>query len=371
MKLFLRGPLGNTENTSLGFGVVMNAKKAAKAVLASVLFQTKLIPLLQHFRLKDKITILLYHRVVDGTSRLPDYSPDGMTVTKREFEQQMAYLKARYRLMSLADFVSYRLQGRRPPPGTCIVTFDDGWASVYQNAFPILIKYHIPATVFIAPAQIENRKWFWEERLRFLIAGILADPHKNAADREALTALLAEEGFKGDNNRLLPGELALLLDRLVVYFRTRPQAMRRGFIAALEAIGRAGTRAPVNPFMNWDQVREMAAHGVGFGSHSLTHRNLLTCDIATAHTEIHVSKRQIETQLQKAVTLFAFPYGKQNEEIRRLVQDAGYRAAALTVRGHNDVHADLFALKRINIHSQVAATVPFYACRILKLFDKY
>ncbi len=47
------------------------------------------------------------------------------------------------------------------------ISFDDGWSSIYENAFPILNKYDIPATVFVVTSYIGASKEFmdWNELL--------------------------------------------------------------------------------------------------------------------------------------------------------------------------------------------------------------
>ncbi|MBS4059497.1 MAG: polysaccharide deacetylase family protein [Bacteroidetes bacterium] len=47
------------------------------------------------------------------------------------------------------------------------ISFDDGWSSIYENAFPILNKYDLPATVFVVTSYIGSEKNFmdWNELL--------------------------------------------------------------------------------------------------------------------------------------------------------------------------------------------------------------
>jgi peptidoglycan/xylan/chitin deacetylase (PgdA/CDA1 family) len=88
------------------------------------------------------LPILTYHRVGQRVSR--------MVVTPEQFEAQLDYLKRNdYRVIRLADVPEF-LEGRRALPRRAVViTFDDGHISSYQYAYPLLVKYGIPATFFL------------------------------------------------------------------------------------------------------------------------------------------------------------------------------------------------------------------------------
>lgn len=97
------------------------------------------------------VPILLYHRFAPT-------SPNAFTVTLKEFEGQMSYLKEKgYQVIPLRSLVDYYLGKGSPPPARAVViTIDDGHASIYQYAFPLLKKYGFPATLFIYPCCIEH-----------------------------------------------------------------------------------------------------------------------------------------------------------------------------------------------------------------------
>ncbi len=89
------------------------------------------------------VPVLTYHKLSPSAA-------DRMTVRERDFEQQMRYLKEHgYRVISLDEFADF-LEFREPiPPKSVVITFDDGWRSTYDIAFPILKRYGFPATLFV------------------------------------------------------------------------------------------------------------------------------------------------------------------------------------------------------------------------------
>ena len=72
-----------------------------------------------------------------------------MTMHPGAFAEQCAWLARRKTVVSLQDALS-RLDGAgRLPRGTVALTFDDGFASVFDHALPELTAHRLPATVFL------------------------------------------------------------------------------------------------------------------------------------------------------------------------------------------------------------------------------
>ena len=89
------------------------------------------------------VPILTYHKFSDNVS-------DAVTVTRKAFEDQMRFLKTHgYRVISLDEFFDFVELKEPVPRKSVVITFDDGWRSTYDIAFPILKKYGYPATLFV------------------------------------------------------------------------------------------------------------------------------------------------------------------------------------------------------------------------------
>ena len=93
--------------------------------------------------------VIYYHRIDDEDHR--------SCVTPRAFTEQMAHLRSEgYAILHFADLRDY-LDARRPFPERAVaVTFDDGFADNYTNAFPILVRHSIPATIFLATGYVDG-----------------------------------------------------------------------------------------------------------------------------------------------------------------------------------------------------------------------
>ncbi len=94
----------------------------------------------------DKVPILLYHNILE------DGDVDGHPahVTLEEFIIQMQSLTdAGYTTISFQEYYSFVNDDKELPEKPIIITFDDGYLSNYEYAFPILQELGMKATIFI------------------------------------------------------------------------------------------------------------------------------------------------------------------------------------------------------------------------------
>lgn len=97
------------------------------------------------------IPILTYHNFDPTTT-------GSMMISTTKFEEQLKWLKDNgYTVIPMKDAVDY-LQGKIAalPTKPVVITVDDGRVTVYQYMLPIVLKYHIPVTLFIYPSCISR-----------------------------------------------------------------------------------------------------------------------------------------------------------------------------------------------------------------------
>jgi len=102
----------------------------------------------------DRIPILLYHRLIARrdveAGRVPDREPIYASYDDT-FAGQMRYLKERgWTTLSLDEFLAIRRGAAPRPARPVVLTFDDGYASNYTLAWPVLRREGLKATVFVA-----------------------------------------------------------------------------------------------------------------------------------------------------------------------------------------------------------------------------
>ncbi len=102
----------------------------------------------------EELTVLSYHEVAERTEALvPQYA-----VTPTSFVRQMDWLRNHgYRFVGVDDVLASRA-GRTPlPPKAVLVTFDDGYQSVYDHAWPVLKMFRIPAVINVVGGWLEAK----------------------------------------------------------------------------------------------------------------------------------------------------------------------------------------------------------------------
>lgn len=344
-----------------------HVRRTAKLLIVGGLHYSGLLGRIRHKQMQDKALILMYHRVFPHGSGVPDYSPNGITVTPDEFTMQMRFLRQNYDVVPLSRIVAAVRGEQTFAKNMCAVTFDDGWRDVYEHAFPILRRYEIPTTIYLTTGFIDEAAWFWEERSKYLLALLHehASSHKFAQEH-ALTAQSQLEIFG------LAEIMSLRPSRLPGYLLERGREMKRwderrraDLMAMLESAVRQLVPDAPRPFMNWDEVREMAQAGIEFENHTVTHSILSELSPSDAEREVRSASARIREVLDRAPSHLAYPYGKFNKDVHRQMQHCDVHSATTTRNGLVSRGSDPYSLNRVNMCSDVACWKPLFAARVL------
>lgn len=254
--------------------------------------------------------ILGYHRIAAGGS-----DPFSLSVAPERFAEQMEALRRHADPVRLEDLAGALEEGA-PPPGAVAVTFDDGYASVLEEAKPRLERWRIPATAFLVAGCLGRPLW-WDTLERTVLASPSFPP------RGSLEVGGSEVTWSLDDGR----GRARLLDRLYWRLRRLDDRSRRAALAALAE--RAGPPpAPLPRTLSPAELDELVRGGLmTIGSHTVTHPDLTDLDPATAWREILDGKASLERLLGRPVRAFSFPFGKVPSGARETLAGAGFAVA--------------------------------------------
>lgn len=107
-------------------------------------------------------------------------------------------------------------------------------------------------------------------------------------------------------------------------------------------------------YMDWDQLAAIADFGMEVESHTLNHADLPRLakkDWGAVLAEVVISKQLLDERLGRATRYFDYPLGYENEQIRQVVQAAGYEAAVKIGPGVHQSVETLYALRRIRVEA--------------------
>jgi peptidoglycan/xylan/chitin deacetylase (PgdA/CDA1 family)/CelD/BcsL family acetyltransferase involved in cellulose biosynthesis len=283
-------------------------------------------------RAEGAARIFYYHRVNN------DRDPFFPAISTDLFEAQMEHLARNYKVVGMAELCRHLEAGDSPEPVVGI-TFDDGYRDNFDHAFPILKRYHLPATIFLTTGNIDSGEPPWFERL----AEALKKTNVEFLDLEIDVPRrfrTRTEAERLESNTNIFQQLRVLSD-----------ADRRMWLG--EILRQLGTPPEESErrgkMLTWDQARLMTTHDIAFGGHTVTHPFLSKLTSEQAVWEVTECKRRIEDELQAPTHFFAYPNGREEDFAaanKDLLRDAGYRAAVTTVWGLNYRSTDRMELKR-------------------------
>src|SRR5713226_1399905 len=163
--------------------------------------------------------IFCYHLLVDKV-RYP-----GTEITPAAFEAQMKELRDRgITVIGLQDLLAWKRGEKSIPPRCAVITFDDGYKSQYEVAWPIMKKFGYTFTMFVYTEGVRGGSLAgggaitWEQLADMRDNGIDIEAHTATHQdlREGHTIMVAEPGGKRTKKKLTGPEYEQWLQNEVV-----------------------------------------------------------------------------------------------------------------------------------------------------------
>jgi peptidoglycan/xylan/chitin deacetylase (PgdA/CDA1 family) len=217
---------------------------------------------------------------------------EGLHVRASELDAHCRLIRETCDPIRLSDWLA---AGGALPPRPVLMTFDDGYRSVFTLAKPILERYEIPAVLFVTTRPVIERQRFWYDRMAAELGESAVEGAKSCSYDEWSRRL---------------GELP------------------------------PGTFADDDPNapLTVEQLRSLAQHPTfELGCHTSTHPILARAGAEVQRREIEESRQELESVTGVKARAFAYPNGRPRidytEESIRLVKEAGYDVAFSTRPG--------------------------------------
>jgi peptidoglycan/xylan/chitin deacetylase (PgdA/CDA1 family) len=285
------------------------------------------------------VIVLTYHRIVGDEPSLP-----GVSVAN--FDAQMRWLRDNCDPIGPEELIERSRAPRRARPAA-LVTFDDGYRSYYDLAYPVLKRYGVPAVNFLVTSLVDEPGVLWTDRVQWAALTTprtsVCVPWMNGGAYLTLPNRAARERFGLAARTLL---------------KTMPDAICKARVEELVAM-LGGSPPPERQMTSWDEVRR-TMDLTTYGGHTHSHCILSRLDRAAATREIRTCRDRIAAETGVSPTLFAFPNGSSADftaETQDVLRENGFQVSFSTIEGIAGAATDWMAVRRI---ASIDADVPTF-----------
>lgn len=314
-----------------------------RELLAGVLQHSGAGRVLARAPLWSGLLVLNYHRI--GEPGETCFDPGLFSASEAQFADQVRFLTRNFDVIGVSDLPRV-LAGERGR--FAMITFDDGYLDNYEAAFPILRAYGATAMFFLATGFLDEGGVAWWDEISWMVR--CSTRRELVVDRRIEAPLDLEPHAK-------PATIDVLLRK----YKSQPARRADAFlndVADACGTGRCPASAAAGLWMTWDHVREMYAHGMQFGGHTVSHPVLSRVSADEELFEVVECKLRIEAELGRPVTAFSYPVGQPDSydvRTKSCLNDAGYEYAFSYHGGFNRPPLeDPFDLARVAIESHTS-----------------
>jgi peptidoglycan/xylan/chitin deacetylase (PgdA/CDA1 family) len=290
-----------------------------KICLASSLDRLGLLFALRHLRSHKRGIILTFHRVLREADISTCYDPH-LVMSESIFEDLLRLMRHEFDVVGLEQLVQQpEGQNRRQ---RIAITFDDGWRDTYAVAFPLLLRYQMPATVFLCTSLLSGTHPFPmlpEERF--------ARIWRHCFLIDELVLLLEDLRKWGVSVPEHPTQQACSVQLKQLSFRAKLLLLMH-----LEDTYRPPS-PPARQLINWEEARIMANNNVTIGSHTAGHCTLSSEQDATIVDELSRSRAEILEGVGTVAQFLAYPNGAYNSHTILIAREIGFTHAFTTETG--------------------------------------
>ena len=309
---------------------------------SKLIAKTKMPQLFHRLAYQDKVTIIMYH----GTIKEPLTVEDWCFVDEDSFRKQIEYLKKHFEIIALSDAVERMRNGGIKRPSV-VITFDDGYQSNFDVAFPILRTERIPAAIFLTTGLINTKDTVWYCRLNLALSQTQRDSIEWNGSKFDLSTLdlkvKASAAIQESLKKLEHPKLMAAIRRIILESGDDPdRSIEMG-----------------SPFRmpSKKAIEEMAASGlIEFGAHTQYHSILSHLSNGERENEIKQSIHAVHELTGQPCKLFAYPNGRTEDYNSATIKDlktCGIQAAVTTISGPNDRMTPVMELRRYGIGSDL------------------
>ncbi len=323
----------------------------------SVLYRLKHYGHALRLRPQPSAVILMYHRVAELAS-----DPQLLAVSPRNFAAHLNVLR-RQHVIPLRRLTAH-LQSWRVVRPAIVITFDDGYTDNFTQAAPLLQASRLPATVFVATANLDTPQEFWWDELErlLLLPGKVPETLTLAVHNQpicwklgAATVYSKQDAEKYCAWNVLspdtPTPRHRLYRELHGLLYPLDAATREAVLDALrEWAGQSPDGRVTHRTATSAQIASVGKNPLlEIGAHTVNHSVLSHLPEAAQREEIGRCKAALESLTGQPVTSFSYPYGMPSDYSQHtldIVRQCGFSVACANFEGRVTTYADRLQLPR-------------------------
>ena len=297
--------------------------------------------------------ILLYHGIVRSVAPRDRWAV-GQAMPLESFERHLAWLRRRYRIVSLGEWLAAGVRPGGERGDTIALTFDDGLDVTFRCVYPLLAESRTPATFFVSTSHLEHGPLLWfnvinalcfEEVYRELRVGGSVLPLRTLAQRRTARHLLGRMAVESGDVRKFGHALALS--------HPLPEGVKREYEG-----------------MTHDQLAACGRDDlIDIGGHTMSHPLLGQLDAEHHEEEVVACKEILGALSGKRVRYFAYPGGDYTTGTLGYIRNAGYEAAFCTIPRRLG-REEQFEIERIGVYSPALYKLRLKALGIVPLLRR-
>jgi peptidoglycan/xylan/chitin deacetylase (PgdA/CDA1 family) len=277
-----------------------------------------------------------FHRALPDDTPPTDWRRVLGHPTVSELREKLLFLKRRFRLVSLSQWLA-RLESCDPHPEPCaVVTVDDGYQDFRTGLLPLLEELGVPAAFFVCSGAVATGT-VWYQRVYNLI-------HQARGDRLVVPWMDTRVHFGDVRHRVLTVERVLL-----AHLKRLPRDRRHELLNRLvEENNIPPDLSAADAFCDVDDLRAVKQSPlVELYPHSHDHDPFETLTREELHSDFVTCRRFFAETLGLESRVMSYPNGHFKEDQRELLSSLGVRYALTTDNGFEESgKVDNLAIRR-------------------------
>ena len=286
------------------------------------------------------VPCIMYHSISDEKA-----------INSKNFEEQLELMKnyATFKFEELEE-VHCTL-----PKNSILLTFDDGYKDNYTNAFPLLKKYNMKATIFLNTAYIGTDPEYlnWEEIKEMYESGLI-DFQLHTHSHLTVIRKLEIEGFFTEEDKKkkeLYREMENIykiggLKEYYPVFKKRGETAVKGYKITDKFLEEYNKILKKYESISGEEKEQKLKEEIEQNLLSYIEEYSYEEYKERVERELLANKNMIEKKLDKKAEYFANPWGHRSSELLSILKSLGIKGMITTKKGTNYIHLNMYKIRR-------------------------